>query len=736
MSSIPADVIGEIIFKTYSYFPEFFAKNHTLFDVLAFIRYNGTFLSIISNATGLDKQVIETTLDVYFEVMQYLQPTTATPPINTMNSSLLCTPSVSNGLLTSFSVIPALLILLLLSCLNQRNRKVKLCGRTIERPGVCIPVNLVDSYENRFAFACAFGATTTKCLTILFLASYEEIFTPEFSKWITGPEVPSFTGIIWKIVAMFVIGIAYYPLFACMATDYKVTGYVIGFFYSALWIVFVAAEYIQCPQYVTLVFPGDGLAVEMPVFLCLFFLFLRYFVLLVKALYTRYRPNASPKDEENEWMTFYKYKYVLSLLQPVPKEHRSPSSFKERLKGKVYKWKPEFKYSTRVICTYFISFVGTYEILILFFIVGGSLYRIRENIPENDLVDVSDVREWLLIGTVSVFVSVGFTGIYIIALVANMLSWYRGHLLRLQRGEKNFLPIEIFNRKPSAITTATLKYSGYQVAYICWGATICVLTLTVVGFVIGQQIILPMVKGSLDSFVWTKLSNLWPAVLISLAFFAIQLILAKYAFLIDKDATLALDNRRLFHVATFFLFFFNIFLGVISCLKRIIIGAVLGVMFLGRTQKSVISRDYELMDPGFNSYVGYLLLEHTHANPVLVTFCQLLIKTLIDKQPSEHEEHVLYANHVEDVQGCSNSQVSIELNKKTLQYTNFRRARNRWHLLYTLHNNPSLQEHRRAEMFTQRSPFAAFQVMIQRGMVHMNRDMLNEEESGVQDCKL
>ena len=55
-------------------------------------------------------------------------------------------------------------------------------------------MNLVDSYENRFAFACAFGATTTKCVTILFLASYEEIFTPEFSKWITGPEVPSFTG--------------------------------------------------------------------------------------------------------------------------------------------------------------------------------------------------------------------------------------------------------------------------------------------------------------------------------------------------------------------------------------------------------------------------------------------------------------------------------------------------------------------------------------------------------------
>ena len=59
-------------------------------------------------------------------------------------------------------------------------------------------------------------------------------------------------------------------------------------------------------------------------------------------------------------------------------------------------------------------------------------------------------------------------------------------------------------------------------------------------------------------------------------------------------------NRRLFHVCTFFLFFFNIFLGVFSCLKRIIIGTVLGVMFLGRTQKSVIPRDFELKDPGLS----------------------------------------------------------------------------------------------------------------------------------------
>ena len=43
------------------------------------------------------------------------------------------------------------------------------------------------------------------------------------------------------------------------------------------------------------VFPGDGLASEFPVFICLAFLLIKYFVLLVKTLYTRYRSIASPK---------------------------------------------------------------------------------------------------------------------------------------------------------------------------------------------------------------------------------------------------------------------------------------------------------------------------------------------------------------------------------------------------------------------------------------------------------
>ncbi|KAL9987532.1 hypothetical protein ACROYT_G001856 [Oculina patagonica] len=297
MSGVSADVLGQIILKIYDNFPQFFTGNYTLAEVLSTVRYNATVLSFIANTTGLGENVIQQTVDVYLIVAGYMKPTTAAPTSNTTITNTTGDDSCKlvAGLLTFSSVFIALIIVLVLSFLNQRKRLVRLWGKTITRPGLCIPVNLVDSYENRFAFACAFGATTTKCINIMFFGDYRQIFPDEMIAWIERPEGPSFTAIIWKIVAMMVIGIAYYPLFACMATDFKITGLVIGFLYSALWINFLAEEYIQCPVYSSLVFPGDGLVAEFPVLICLVFLCLRYFVLLVKAIHARRRLYVSPK---------------------------------------------------------------------------------------------------------------------------------------------------------------------------------------------------------------------------------------------------------------------------------------------------------------------------------------------------------------------------------------------------------------------------------------------------------
>lgn len=45
---------------------------------------------------------------------------------------------------------------------------------------------------------------------------------------------------------------------------------------------------------------------------------------------------------------------------------------------------------------------------------------------------------------------------------------------------------------------------------------------------------------------------------------------------------------------------------------------------------------------GYQAYLGYLYLEHTHSNPVLVTFCRLLLmvikrKTELSRSPELFE---------------------------------------------------------------------------------------------------
>ena len=67
------------------------------------------------------------------------------------------------------------------------------------------------------------------------------------------------------------------------------------------------------------------------------------------------------------------------------------------------------------------------------------------------------------------------------------------------------------------------------------------------------------------------------------------------------------------------------------------------------------------------------------------------------------------------------------LERKTIDYRRVRKIRNRWHLFVTLHNNPSLREHRRSELFVERSAFAAFGIMVQRGVVQFSDITIDRE---------
>lgn len=56
--------------------------------------------------------------------------------------------------------------------------------------------------------------------------------------------------------------------------------------------------------------------------------------------------------------------------------------------------------------------------------------------------------------------------------------------------------------------------------------------------------------------------------------------------------------RRLFSIMSYFFFFYNILLGLISCFFRILKGMALGVIFLSRIDRTCLMQGFQTWDPG------------------------------------------------------------------------------------------------------------------------------------------
>ncbi|XP_053404481.1 uncharacterized protein LOC128558630 [Mercenaria mercenaria] len=85
---------------------------------------------------------------------------------------------------------------------------------------------------------------------------------------------------------------------------------------------------------------------------------------------------------------------------------------------------------------------------------------------------------------------------------------------------------------------------------------------------------------------------------------------------------------------------------------------------------------------GFSNYCGFMHVECAHTHPVMITFLRLL---MIDAEKSKSE-------------GLEMHQIVIDINDTENQQKpsiSKSRARARWLLLYTLHNNPTIRVYRK-----------------------------------------
>ncbi|KAB0338795.1 hypothetical protein FD755_025150, partial [Muntiacus reevesi] len=138
----------------------------------------------------------------------------------------------------------------------------------------------------------------------------------------------------------------------------------------------------------------------------------------------------------------------------------------------------------------------------------------------------------------------------------------------------------------------------------------------------------------------------------------------------DKQKPLALNNRRAFHNFNYFLFFYNTLLGLGACLSRLLISCILGTWLIARIDRTILQSGYERADMGFRAWIGMLYVDHYHTNPVLVSFCHILIT---GHRQRRLQQTIKY--------WCLHQSAGPRLSA---------RSRTRWLLLQTLINNPEL----------------------------------------------
>ncbi|CAF1559981.1 unnamed protein product [Didymodactylos carnosus] len=158
-------------------------------------------------------------------------------------------------------------------------------------------------------------------------------------------------------------------------------------------------------------------------------------------------------------------------------------------------------------------------------------------------------------------------------------------------------------------------------------------------------------------------------------------ILSRTLFLQHNGKMIALKNLRYYYVFAYFNFFFDCFLGMVSCALRVTKASIAALIYLPRLDYCIFGRSLEKLDQGFISYASFIHMECLHSHPVLIIFCSYIRERL--------EERQFLLNYYKKE---ANSREELNI------YTRQRFIRFRWLLLYTLVKNEYLKQFRKHQV--------------------------------------
>uniref|UniRef100_A0A8C2NJ82 STRA6-like n=1 Tax=Capra hircus TaxID=9925 RepID=A0A8C2NJ82_CAPHI len=417
-----------------------------------------------------------------------------------------------------------------------------------------------------------------------------------------------------------------------------------------------------------------------PSLLCLAFLLGRFLHIFVKSL--RVHLGWELQMEEKPFLEVHQAEHVKQLLRKCPLQERNKSWFQTR----IYEWDPYFQFPSRMIGTIVLAFICLYLFIVIEFCVfvyvrdeldvfEGELESYITSMNQTGTQVLLQVKELINITKEVWVVTILPASLTCVSYLFHILACYRKHIKRLRAGDKHFLPLKFHNPSSSESVVAIARYSGWQIAYILWGYLIIHVMQSLCGLAIMYSLVLPIIHHqALEMLRGLGIGILTVSIVLGLM--VLQVWIATSFFLQpkmgtdDKQKPLALNNRRAFHNFNYFLFFYNVLLGLGACLSRLFISCVLGTWLIARIDRTILQSGYERADMGFSAWIGMLYVDHYHTNPVLVSFCHILITGHRERRLQQTIKY-WYLNQ------SAGPRLSA-------------RSRTRWLLLQTLINNPEL----------------------------------------------
>ncbi|XP_075415621.1 stimulated by retinoic acid gene 6 protein-like [Tenrec ecaudatus] len=598
--------------------------------------------------------------------------------LRTRQLNITCVSPMDMEFFLHYSLIPSIFIILVLSFLQrrkhcrQRDDASHLLGKHF---GIILPLDFVGMFSNRWSYGMAFGATANKVM-FLFSEGYQPLQAP---KWAQAMVL---------LIGGLEVGLSYFPFFACLSSESRLVSAVLGFSYSLIWFSVTILHITHCPhgqfmgQYESIVFYWPSL-------LCLTFLLGRFLYMFIKSL--RVHLGWELQDEEKPFLEAHQAEHVKQLLTKPPLQERKKSWFQTR----VYEWDPCFQFPSRMIGTTVLAFICLYLFIVIEFCV---FVHVRDELdlfegkldshirPPNDTGTLTpvilQVKELISVAKGVWVVTILPASLTCVNYLFHILACYRKHIKRLWSGNKHFLPVKLHSPSSSESVVAIARYSGWQIAYILWGYLIIHVMQSLFGMVFMYSLVLPITHSrGLEVLQGLGIGILTIAIIVGIM--VLQVWIAASFFLqpkmapTDKQKPLALNNRKAFHNFNYFLFFYNVLLGLGACLSRLLTSCILGTWLIARIDRTIMQKGYERADMGFSTWIGMLYVDHYHTNPVLVSFCHILI--------TGHRERTLQRA----IKCCY-------LNQSAGPRVSAR-SRTRWLLLQTLINNPSLVQLRKAQ---------------------------------------